>query len=552
MIIVVILGMLVLASCIGDDDTSPEGNDIIDTQVSWTTIESPTPSDVYKKLLGGFVNVTKDFSSKKLKSSPRISSNLNLKINLNDKTYWANFKINYNNLSKEEAMFSLEVSSVENSYEDVTFGLYLYNQELFVSLGTTKFKTKFPVTMWGDLFPFNLDTFDDAKAVSEASTLLQSVIELTSEGIDGQTRLNGTVSENKYSFEVNVAKTLEKLMNVVKNIDEKDNTTVNTEKVNKIVSNVLGINQEDIEQNNFPSYSFKVYFETIDTNIGNCTVDIFLDQNDEFANTLFDGEDVNVKIELSEMNIGKEPIPIDFINNKEHQAEFLNYSDGNYTLKFVVDDAIKTINKEFNITEDYDIVLSAKIYQKDEADNFFFIEYFDKEHANLLKAFYVYQNEWYYFDKIDGTLQCVYKADIDLNEVASRVANNNLSAENPAQFDVLNFATYLVGALHVGTKNIIYNFNETFYTDAWYNYNDMLVYINSLYEEDIFAIEEIANFENFISKCDTLVLLPYKKFIFVDDDQDQDLLDSINRITTAVPLNVLTPVETDVVSGGEG
>lgn len=537
LITLVILGMLVFASCV--DKTPDDQIDDGKNDISWTVIESPNPSEVYKKLLGGFVNVTKDFSSKKLKSSPKISADAKIKLCINQKTAWASLKLNYNNNDKESAMATFEITDIEDSYDDVFFGLYVYNQELYINLGQTKFKLDFPYTIWDNVFPLNYDTFDDAKAVTEAATMLQSIVVLTGDGIDGKTRLNGTQTEDEYQFEINVAKTLEKLMKTVKEFEDKGNDTLDSEKVDKILTNALGISQKNIDENHFPAYRFKIDFGTTDTKISKCNFDIFLDQNDEFANTLFNGEDVNINIELIKMNTSKELVTIDFINDAEERSKYNDYNSGLYSLRMEFDDALKTVNEETNTTQEYDIVLTGKVFQENPDDNYIFLEYYNKNRTALIKGLYVYNDIGYFYDTVDGTLKCLYKFDLNLNDVAKKCVDNTFS-EGSSKFDLLNFITYLIGAIHVSNEKIVFNCNDVFYTDAWYNYHDMISYINGLYNEDIFEIQPLNDFIKFVSDNNTLIQFKYKRFIFVISDSDEELAAKFEKLNNAVAENELT------------
>ncbi|HKL73285.1 MAG TPA: hypothetical protein VJ903_00145, partial [Clostridia bacterium] len=83
-----------------------------ETDLSWQPIESPTPTDVYNRLLSGMMNVVTDFSAKSLASSPILGADAKLKLTMSDFNLWVSFKGNYDNNNKSKTMFSLEVSTV--------------------------------------------------------------------------------------------------------------------------------------------------------------------------------------------------------------------------------------------------------------------------------------------------------------------------------------------------------------------------------------------------------------------------------------------------------
>lgn len=527
---------LLLSGCDFFNKTPPKPAPPVDD--SWQKIDSPTPTDVYKQLLAGVMNVATDFSTKSLESSPVLGADAKLKLTLKDSVLWLSLKGNYDNKNKKNAMFSLEISTVEDSYDDVIIGMYMCNQVMYVTLGSTKFKFEFPQERWNGVFPFNM-TLDNANTINQVSGFLYLVLAVKDDKINGKSRLNGLVEEYNYNFSLDLAGTLKKVQNHLAN-NKGDAEFVG--KINKIFANVLGLSVENIVAGNVPDSQLDIDFTNSNTKLSKFNCNIHIDQSGEYANTLFKGEDIDLDIELIKFTTSKSNVSIDFVNSITKQEEFRDYLEGDYFFKLALD-IKKVTDLETLATKDYDMVISAKVFQEDSTKNFLLLEFYDKKTQDLEKALYAYNNEFYTFDTIDENLVCTTKAQLDLSELANSVYSNTFGTEKgEGSFNLFDTISYVLGVLKMDANGFLFNINSKMYKDVWFNYEKMLTYVNSLMIEDIFSEEyKFKEFESFISDYDTIINFVFEnEFLSMMQDGDTIMTDAIERMINAQPLYTFT------------
>lgn len=527
-------------------DTPPK----VDEDYTWQTIESPTPTDVYSRLLSGFMNVATDFSKKSLASSPILGADAKLKITMSDLVLWVSFKANYDNNAKNNTMFAFELSTKEDSYDDVVIGIYMCPEMqqgktesipvIYVTLGTTRFKFNMPVSQWDNIFPIDM-ALDNSKAINNVAGFMYMVLAVKDDKINGKTRLNGLIEEYNYNFSLDLAGTLSKVQGyLAKNEDDTELIT----KINNIFANVLGLSVENITKGNVPESELDIDFTIANTKLSALNLNIQIDQSGEYANTLFKGEDINLDIELLKFSTSKAKIPIEFINSTEKRKAFVDYLSGDYTFKLTLD-IEKIINLETKATKDYTVEISAKVFQEDSMTNFMLIEFYEKSSNALEKALYVYNNEFYTFDTIENNLVCTTKMPLDLSALAEAVVNNTFG-DNPktGQFNLFDTISYVLGVLKMDSNGFLFNINNKVFSNIWFNYEQMLTYVDSLMVEDIFSTEyKLKDFESFITDYDTIANFVFDtEFLSMILNDDAIITAAISRMQNAVPLNEFTPI----------
>lgn len=538
-LLLVLIIAVILCGCDFNKNKVPNGPDD-DDDLSWRAIESPTPTDVYNRLLSGFMNVATDFSIKSLSSSPKLGADAKLKITVGELVLWASFKGNYNNTDKANAMFSFEISTVEDSYNDVVLAVYLFKEYMYATIGETKFKFDMSLKKWNNIFPFDM-SLDNSKAINNIASFMYMVLAVKDNKIDGQTRLNGLVEEYKFAFSLDLAETLKKVQTYLAN-NTNQNDTEFIGKINKIFANVLGLSIDNIKQGKVPDSEVDINFATQNTKISSFNCDIHIDQSGEYANTLFAGEDIDIKLQLIKMETSKTNVSIDFVNSKEKQNQFIEYHAGDYAFKIGVE-IDKIINLESKESKKYNLVLSAKIFQDESLNNFMLLEYYDKATDKLEKAFYVYENQLYIFDTIENILVCTNKMQLDLSDVASKVFSNRLTENPPSSFSLFNTISYIIGALKIETNEVLFNISNKLFSEVWYNYDQLLIYLDSLMVESIFEEENMRNFESFISDYDSIAdFYFHKEFLSMIDNTDINLINAIERMSNCTPLVIFTPI----------
>jgi hypothetical protein len=537
-ILTFILALSMTACDFGGDDSTVEPEITVDD--SWSVIEAPTPTDVYNKFLSGFMNVATDFSVSSLESSPFIGADAKLKVSINGIDLWTTFKGNYNNNNRSNAMFAFEISTVEDSYDDIIAAIYLYDEVMFVTLGDSQFKFAMYESQWDSMFPFEL-ALDNSKEINNMASFLYLIFDIEDDVINGKTRLNGLVEEYNYNFSLDLAGTLTKVQSYLDDSDSSDDIEI-LNRINQIFSNILGVTLDDVSNGRVPDAQLDMDFTVANTKISDLNLSVHIDQSGEYANSLFDGEDVDVDVELITMETSKSSISIDFVNSTEKQSEFLSYIEGDYTFKINLD-MNKVSDLETGDLQEYTLVLTTKVFQEDSTNNYFMIEFTNIDTSVVEKAIYFYGNEMYIFDTVDNDLVCLGKLDLDLTQLATNIYDNNLGSAVEEEADFLNIITYIIGALKIESDTIKVNFTEKFFTQIWYNYESTLDYINNQVVEDLAENADILAIESFISENNSICTFDLdQEFIFLVDDTDDSVVATIDRITNCTPIVIYTPV----------
>lgn len=505
----------------------------------WQNIESPTPTDVYKQLLAGVMNVTTDFSLKNLESSPVLGTDAKLKLTMNDADLWLTLKGNYDHRNRENTMLCLEITTVEDSYDDVVIAVYLCKEVMYITLGDTKFKFNMPSERWENAFPFNM-ALDNSQMINRVSMLLHMVLAVKDDKINGKTRLNGLIEEYNYNFSLDLAGTLSKVqIHLINNQGDVDLIS----KINKIFANVLGLSVKHIEAGNVPESQLDIDFTISNNKLSAFSSNIHIDQSGEYANTLFKGEDINLDIELVKFSTSKSNISIDFVNSEEKQSKFIDYLRGDYSFKLALDVRKMLDGNNF---KDYQMVLAAKIFQEDSNNNFLLLEFYDKNTSNLEKVLYFYDKHFYTFDTIANELVCTTKGEMDISELADSVYKNNFNGvESNGSFNLFDTISYVLGVLKMDTSGFLFNINKKLFEDIWFNYQPMLNYVNSLFEEDIFSSEyKLGEFLSFLTEDDTIANFVFEdKFLSMMEDSNQLIVNAIERMAQAEPPYTFTRKE---------
>ncbi len=545
LIVTIFILAFTLTGCNGWGSNDKDGKDRDgDKDLTWTPIEAPMPTDVYNRLLSGFMNVATDFSARSLNSSPVLGADAKLKIDTTDLDLWLSFKANYDNNNKRNAMFAIELSTKEDSFDDVVLGLYMCNEVMYATIGDTKFKYDMPLSKWNNFFPFDM-ALDNSKSINNVAAFMYMVLAVKDDKINGKTRLNGIYEEYNYNFSLDLAGTLAKVQNYITKTETDAELVA---KINKIFANVLGLTVEQIKEGRVPESQLDIDFTIFNTKLSSLKCNIQIDQSGENANTLFKGEDIDIKIELLKFSTSKSNVSIDFVNSQEKKDLFADYLSGDYAFSIAVD-----VEKIFSQTlkKDYNVVLSAKIFQRDALDNFLFLEFYDKQTKALEKAMYVYDNEFYTFDLVDGALACTTYMPLDLTAVATAVYENEFGdLPEEGSFNLFNTISYVIGVLKIDAEGFLFNINDKLFTEVWFNYDRMLEYIDSLMVEDIFSEDYLLDdFESFIRDYDTIANFVFEsEFLRMITNEDALITAAIARMESADPLHTFTPEEV----GGEG
>ncbi len=504
----------------------------------WITLSTVTPSDVYTKLLGGFTSIAGDFSKSSIRQSPKLSVDTKLKLVVNNNPFWVTLKANYLNTAPADTMLALEVSTEEDKYTSNILEVYLYKEKLSIGIGETKISFAMPADNWTSAFPFDI-ALDSSDAVQKTAILLAQTVDLEDESIVGKTRLNGTVEEYCFDFKIVLPTTLKKIFDFINNNTDATYKDI-VDKYGAIITNIFGVTMDEVRTGDFPDSTVKLSFTTSSRKISAFKLNFDVDISKQKDTMLFPGENLKIDLELMKfVTSKKDNVSIDFVVNNAKQSKYISYVDKAFKVS-----ADMTM---YGATQlDYKLNVTAKIFQKDSIDNYLFLEVLNSKNA-IVKAVYFYKNRCFYYDWVNNKLECVYKFYLDVSEVAAKIVDNdfkNDKGEPLSQLNVLNMVSYFIGSLRINDDGVRLIVKDDFFTNVWFNFDNLVDYINSLYVEDLAEITELVVARDFLAKNHYSLFIEYSQsLIKVLEDTDTEITNITNKLETVVSLNTLTPVD---------
>lgn len=542
-VILVLLAAVVLVSCDGDkgNDTDPPSDNTSDE--GWKTISNPVMSDVYNRFLGGFTSVATEFSRTKLNRSPKLSAEGKLKLLVNDNPFWASVKMNYDNNSKSDLMLAFELSTEEDSYEDNVLGFFIYKEQAYLAIGETKFSMNLTSDKWATFFPFDMPV--DIQT-SKLALVLSSILVNKSDPV-GKTRMNGINEEFNYVINIDLPKSLKNLFAYITgtdlDIDIGDITAYET-----IITNLFGVTFDDILEGNFPNSSLKLDFTTSNMRISNLSAALDVEKINSQNGSSMLGDKFDLALDLNKFEISKQSnVAIPFVNN--------DYTDERENYVYYVDNAFRlNINSDKDVdgtTVPYEMVVTAKVLQEESINNYLFVEYKNKSTSETDRAFYIYQDIAYVYERKEEGLICTLSMPLDISDVTTKVISNDFGTDK--SFNWLDAISYIIGALQVNSDNIKLSYDPEFYTSVWFNMTDMIDYIDGHYAENLRELEETASLINFIKMPSVLSFRYDVAFLMMVEDQDAELTETIEFVLASEPLLTLVPNgASDSDGSGEG
>ncbi len=532
MILFSLLIAVMMCACTDPNTPGPKPTD----PDTWTKLDTVTAADVYTKMLGGFTTIASDFSKASMKNSPKVSVDGKLKLSANGNEFWVTAKGNYNNSNPADLMLALEISTKEDSYDDNVLALYIYKEKLNIALGQTKFSMTFKADTWKDFFPYEMN-LDSSSDIQKVALLLAGTLELQGETINAKKRMNGSVEEYNYQFQLNLPNSLKKIHDYLKlNTDESYQDVL--DKFGLIITNIFGVTMTDISKGKFPSSSVRVNFTTADRKISAFSFNLEVEEYKTDNTILFAGNGLKFDLELLKFTTSKkENVSIDFVVNTEKQKEYVYYADKVFN---ITTDIIKKVGGE---DKNYKMCITAKVFQENPQDNFLFVEYKNPlNDSSVERAVYIYNNIGYYYNMVGNKLECLYKYDLDLSKAASDIVNNNLGGDS--EINWLNMISYFVGSLKINEDRVRLYITENFFSYVVYNFEDAIDYFDAFFEENVREIDAFAEFYTFLTTNPSIIHIDYDKNILsIYPEDDLRISTMIQRLESATPLNRLTPLD---------
>ena len=562
----------VFCACGGGGGSSSSGGSKDNTKKEkWITTTDQTKSAVCSKFLSSFTTIAKDLSVDELNKGNRtVGLSSLIKVKLNDNDFYLAVKIKYNYKDPDNTMASLELSDKEikeNEYDpdDLLFGMYLCpradrdtypgQQMLYVAVGSTKFSIDIETAAWNRFFPFHYkETVSSGSLTDDPGWVLASILRLKNENFTQRKREVGTVTEYNFVLDVDVTRTLQQVVQFVdSDLGKKfiDNPQEIYDALDEIFTGVFGVTAKDVNDGNLADSSLKIDFTTSLANKISALEATLKVDDSKNTGTIFGGEDMEIGISLKRFDIKNfNDVPFPFINdaNKQERNNYLYFLDKGFRLQVNQSRLLKETH------EDYEMTITAKIFQGERKENFAFMTYKDASGLAVMGA--VYQDVGYLFKRVDGEMVCTLSVPLDISTIAEMVVDNafeklvvneegdpvldkegNVQYEKAASLNVLSAVGYLLSALRINPDDVRFSIDHDLFTSVWYNFFAAIDYLNDRFDEDLYELDEVKEFMDFVIDSRFVVYFPYDKpFLTLVGNDDADLQAAIRLVTETEPL----------------
>lgn len=483
-ILVLLVAALFIAGCTPSNSNQPPKTTDTDT---WTTIKAPDESAMYRTLVQAAMGTLKDISDQKVnKTNPIFSIDTKLKLEFNDFFLWFVFKMNYKLEDdtvldeNSELKFSAEILNEDET--EVILGAYFMKGFLYLKLMDGEAgKLKFPIKnqVIGNLFPIE---YQEIK-VSDVALMLSGGIVING-NITGKSRMDGTIPEYQYSFDINLPATLQAL------VDSFELDTLegfDTETLSSIIEKVLGVTLEEIENGELPESSVKVNFATSGEKLTNFKIDLSVDQEEGTQNTLFGGGDIDLSIDLEKLTINKEYTSIPFFTKKilvnddqvNEYTTYPNYLEQSFGIR------VPIIEKGESAAENREFTIKAemKLDLEEVNGNDVLIEILDSDDQAVTGIYFDDGILYLYTTQEDG-YQKRQELELDIVELYEKI-RDGVSIENPVpneKKEALEYVAFVIGALRLTDESISFIVDKSFYDVLFPGFENIIEYGNELLE----------------------------------------------------------------------
>lgn len=521
-----------------DDPPKPEDE-------GWRTIEDG--SNIYNSFLLGCTNVAFQGSKKSIEDNKGVMTlDSQFKLTFNGSSVWITLKGKYKtDQPQENTIVSLEISTEETPTADNRIvGAYLYKNKLYFALGkdfaesenkNNKVKISLNNVAWYNYFPYEMKKQTPAD-ISTLSGVLTACLETNKPNKGEKRRVDG-VDECRYSMDVDLAKTIPNLFNMLSN----PNTGIQADIVKKakeFVAVFYGISESEVTGNNIPDSDVIINFETRNGIVSTMNFDFDIDLKGKTQ--LFNGENLKSSVSLEKLNIGKDysTVRVPFANDDKEQKKYVSFTGSIFSVDIPLDEYVGD-----NIVPSKSMLkITSKFFQGDSREDFAFAEYRDKDSGTLKKGLYVYNDILYFFALRDGEYTCLCSLDVkDVGDLAKRIVTNDL--EGTSEFEPTRLFAYLINGIALEQTSVKFSVKPNFYTDVLYNFEDLCKYVDSFVEETLMDVPGIQDFYNYVKTNEVIMTMKTDEpFMNIVTDTDSYIQNVFSRLDAVSADTRLTPV----------
>lgn len=467
----------------------------------WKKDSTINNSAIYTALISGCSKVAYEGSTQSVEAKGGIMTlDSKIKISMGESVFWVTLLAKYNQASpRTSTMVTVELSTEERATDDsrvVSFNVF--DDYLYLAVGNDN-KLKFPIenVNWTKYFPYEMDPLNSSGISDLASAFVSSMA--TNKANTAYYRHGDSGDEWHYTIDIDLDATITSLFQFLK----KTNKTIESiNDIKKFLAVFLGVSEEDLTiEGRLPQSSVLIDFYTLSDKISQLSIDFDIDTNNRTK--LFSDGKMKGSLSVEKLKIGSDlkALGIPFVNDAAEQAKYESFGSNTiFTMNIPL-----TEYKDGQEAPDSTILnVTTRVFQGMGEDDFIFAEYKDAATQKKLKGVYVYDNIAYFFVNSDGEYKCLCAFEIDdLGELATKVVRNDLNGTN--SFDVNKFLAYIVSYLSLKPQEIKISLKPEFYEDVWYNFEDLCAYINTFTEEDLYQVEGINDFYNFVKTNEVII-----------------------------------------------
>ncbi len=498
-----------LCACVDKNPDEPNDGPTQGNKDGWEKISQIENKDMYTKFLLGFTNIAYEISADRVQSKGAVTADAKALFTINDNDFYISIKGKYDcadpSKIRDKAIFEVNLSSEESvTDESRLITAVIYKDELYLAIGNNKVRFDISRSNWTDYYPYKMEQMNSQK-LSNVAGIMASYVVLNDNPI-GYTRRNSNKEEFKYSVNVNLKETLAKLCNGLSSITKDPKVTAS---IKSFVASVLGITVKQLEEGDTPESSLNLNFVISGNQIqslqGKAKIDISHSES-----KLIDSDTLEIGVDIADVkitNIYGNGVSIDFVTQTEEREKYKRYDEAIYALSI----PIKIYDEnDVAVWNNYDFNVTTRVFQDNNQENFIFLEYYNETDEMVDRALYIYNNVAYVFLKKEGQseAECIFRFDVDLSDLATRLLANDFGGQQ--KIDVYALIAYFLRNLAIDNTEIGFLINPEFFTSVWYNFDDMLAFVDDLDPETSIAdLPEVQAFIDFIKTNEVIFSLRY-------------------------------------------
>ena len=554
---VVLALMLCSCSLFGNGNNSggegEGGNNAKTPSDGWKTTET---DGLYTALLLGGTNVAYQGSQKSIEDNNGILTlDSKVKLTFNGNSLWAILKAKYKNVSpKDNTMFSLEIcTDATPTVDNRVVAIYMFRNELYIALGkdfdasdkgkNNKVKVSLNNVGWEQYFPFKMDKLTSGD-ISAIAGVLSSNIVTNKENI-AEKRRNEGVDEYRYTLDINVSESVAGLFGAISGIKTLDLEFI--KKAKEFVAVLFGVKVSELLTGDLPDSNLKIKFETHNAIISSFNIDFDVDLSGKTM--LFSDGKMSMNASMEKLTLGKDytqmQIPFASSDNTAERGKYVSFTGSIFSIDIPLDEYSNTDMKKSMLK------VTTRFFQGSGSQDLIFAEYRDQATDKLISGVYIYDNIMYFFSSKndDNEYKCLCSLDVhDLGDLASMAVGNTFNTtEGSSQnvFEPSKLLGYIIKGVSIDRTSIKFSIKPSFYTDVWYNFSDLCNFINSMTEEDLWEVEGIRGFYDYVTTNE--VIMTFKTdvpILNIIDDKETDfkavvaLLGAVSQDTRLTPTSV--------------